>query len=72
MKIIQAGGYISFSGIVTFPSAQNIQQAATHIPLNAMLCETDSPYLTPVPKRGTQNIPENVKLVYKKERSLNI
>lgn len=44
--------YISFSGIVTFPSAHDLRDTAREIPLEKMLVETDSPYLTPVPHRG--------------------
>jgi TatD DNase family protein len=42
---------ISFSGIVTFNSAENIQEAAANIPLKNIIIETDSPYLTPTPHR---------------------
>jgi len=48
---------LSFSGIVTFPSAKDVQAAALLCPLDSMLIETDSPYLAPVPKRGKQNRP---------------
>ncbi|MBB1565208.1 TatD family hydrolase [Candidatus Gracilibacteria bacterium] len=45
---------ISFSGIVTFKSAENVREAAKNLPLKNILAETDSPYLTPVPFRGKQ------------------
>lgn len=54
------GFYISFSGIVTFNSAKDLQETAKSIPLERMLIETDSPYLAPVPYRGKQNDPSKV------------
>ena len=53
----EMGFYISFSGIVTFPSAADIQQAARETPLDRILVETDAPYLAPVPNRGKRNEP---------------
>lgn len=52
--------YISFSGIVTFKSAREIQEVARTVPLDRLLIETDSPYLAPVPFRGKQNDPSKV------------
>jgi len=57
---IDLGFYISFSGIVTFKNAQDIQHAMKNIPLERILIETDSPYLAPVPYRGKSNFPEFV------------
>jgi TatD DNase family protein len=51
------GFYISFSGIVTFKSARDLQAVAQAVPLERMLIETDSPYLAPVPHRGRTNEP---------------
>ena len=51
------GFYISFSGIVTFKNATDLQSVAKRIPLERMLVETDSPWLAPVPKRGKTNEP---------------
>ena len=51
------GFYISFSGIVTFKSAKDLQAVALAVPLERMLIETDSPYLAPVPFRGRMNEP---------------
>ncbi|MEM7465955.1 MAG: TatD family hydrolase [Pseudomonadota bacterium] len=51
------GFYISFSGIVTFKNAQELQAVAKKVPLDRMLVETDSPWLAPVPKRGKTNEP---------------
>ena len=46
------GGYLSFSGIITFPKSQDIRDIARDIPKDRLLLETDSPYLAPVPFRG--------------------
>lgn len=51
------GAYLSFSGIVTFKSAEAIRDAARLCPLDKMLVETDAPYLAPVPHRGQSNEP---------------
>ena len=57
------GFYISFSGIVTFKSAKDLQAVARAVPLSHMLIETDSPYLAPVPHRGKMNEPGLVRHV---------
>ena len=57
------GFYISFSGIVTFKSAKELQAVALAVPLENMLIETDSPYLAPVPYRGKTNEPGLVRHV---------
>jgi TatD DNase family protein len=49
--------YISFSGISTFKTAEEIRQAAKLVPLDRMLVETDAPYLAPIPHRGKRNEP---------------
>ena len=54
---MEMGFYISFSGIVTFKSAKDLQAVAMEVPLERMLIETDSPYLAPVPHRGKMNEP---------------
>lgn len=46
------GGYISFSGILTFPRSAELREVAARLPLDRLLLETDSPYLAPVPLRG--------------------
>jgi TatD DNase family protein len=51
------GLYISFAGMVTYKSAQNLRDVAARIPLDRLLVETDSPYLAPVPVRGRRNEP---------------
>ena len=60
---IAMGFYISFSGIVTFKSAKDLQAVARAVPLSSMLIETDSPYLAPVPHRGKMNEPGLVRHV---------
>jgi TatD DNase family protein len=56
-KAMAMNFYISFSGIVTFKNAKQVQEVAKQVPLERMLVETDSPYLTPVPYRGKPNQP---------------
>ena len=55
------GGYISFSGIVTFKNAATIQEAAKMAPADRILVETDAPYLAPIPFRGKPNEPSYVR-----------
>jgi TatD DNase family protein len=62
-RCLDAGASLSFSGIVTFKSAVELQEAATLTPLDRLVVETDSPYLAPVPHRGKPNQPEWVTLV---------
>lgn len=59
-QAIELGFYISFSGIITFQNAKELQEVVKHIPLERMLIETDSPYLAPVPYRGKPNEPAYV------------
>ena len=58
--------YISFSGIVTFRNAVELQEVARRVPLERMLIETDAPFLAPVPYRGKRNDPSKVKHVAEK------
>jgi TatD DNase family protein len=60
---LDLGYYISFSGIVTFKSAQELRDVVAFVPLDRMLIETDSPYLAPVPHRGRPNRPALVPVV---------
>ena len=60
---LDLGFYISFSGILTFKTAQDLRDVAAFVPLDRMLIETDSPYLAPVPKRGKTNNPSYVPFV---------
>lgn len=59
-QALDLGGYISFSGIVTFRNAQTIQEVARKAPLDRIFIETDSPYLAPIPLRGKRNEPSFV------------
>jgi len=54
---LDRGMYVSFSGIVTFPSAPEVRAAAVRCPSDRLLVETDAPYLAPVPHRGRRNQP---------------
>jgi TatD DNase family protein len=56
-RCLDLGAVLSFSGIVSFPSATELQEAARACPLDRLLVETDSPYLAPVPHRGQKNQP---------------
>ncbi len=60
---IDRGLYIGVNGIATFSKDESLNQVYKSIPLNKLLLETDSPYLTPSPIRGTINTPKNVRLV---------
>ncbi len=57
---LDLGFYISFSGILTFKTAQDLRDVAAFVPLDRLLIETDSPYLAPVPYRGKTNNPSYV------------
>lgn len=65
-KYLEMGFFLSFGGTLTFHNARKVQEVAAYVPLDRILCETDSPYLTPVPKRGQRNDPANVRLVIEK------
>ena len=60
---LELGFYISFSGILTFKTAQDLRDVATWVPMDRLLIETDSPYLAPVPYRGKTNNPSYVPFV---------
>lgn len=60
---VERGAYVSFSGIVTFKTAEDLRAAAVITPEDRILVETDSPYLAPVPHRGKPNQPANVAVV---------
>ena len=62
-RCLDLGASLSFSGVVTFKNAEDVRQAALLCPLDRLLVETDSPFLTPVPHRGTLNEPSRVPLV---------
>jgi TatD DNase family protein len=56
-QALEAGFHLSFGGILTFPKADNVREAAALTPENRLLVETDAPYLAPVPYRGKRNEP---------------
>lgn len=56
-RAVTLGGYISFSGILTFPKSTDIREIAAEMPADRLLVETDSPYLAPVPVRGKRAEP---------------
>jgi TatD DNase family protein len=57
---LERGYYVSFAGNVTYPNADELRAAAREIPAERILAETDSPYLSPQPRRGRPNEPANV------------
>jgi len=59
-RALDAGFHVSFAGIVTFPRAESLREAARIVPSERLLAETDSPYLAPVPHRGGRNEPAHV------------
>lgn len=61
---MEMGFYISFAGPVTYPKNDELREIAASIPLERVLCETDSPYLAPQKFRGMKNEPANVRFVY--------
>ncbi len=62
-RSLDVGGYLSFSGIISFKNAADIREAAVICPPDRLLVETDSPYLAPVPHRGKENRPAWVAVV---------
>ena len=62
-RCLDVGAFVSFSGIVTFKTATDLQDAARLCPSDRLLIETDSPYLAPVPHRGKPNQPAFVTVV---------
>lgn len=67
---LDLGFYISFSGIITFKSAADLREVVGFVPMDRLLIETDSPYLAPVPHRGTTNSPAYVPWVAKQVAEL--
>ena len=59
-KAVEMGGYVSFSGILTFPKSDDIRDVARDLPADRLLVETDAPYLAPVPFRGKRCEPAMV------------
>jgi TatD DNase family protein len=69
-KVIGMRFYVSFPGMVTFKKAELAQSVAAAVPLDDLLLETDSPYLAPVPHRGSRNEPAHIPLIAKKVAEL--
>ena len=65
-ETLKLGFYISLAGPVTYKNSTALEAIIPHIPLERLLLETDSPYLPPVPLRGTVNTPKNMPLIYKR------
>lgn len=65
-KALDLGLYLAFGGIITFKNTEELYQVVKEIPLERILLETDSPYLSPVPRRGKRNEPAYVKFVAEK------
>ena len=63
---VKEGWYIAIGGVVTFKNAIKMKDVAREVPLDKLVLETDSPYLTPVPYRGKENKPAYVKFVAEK------
>ena len=63
---LKLGFYISFAGPITFKNSKNADEVINLVPNDRILIETDSPYLSPEPVRGTRNTPANVKFVAQK------
>jgi TatD DNase family protein len=57
---LERGWYVSFAGNVTYPKAEELRDAASRVPAERLLAETDSPYLAPQPMRGRRNEPAHV------------
>jgi TatD DNase family protein len=57
---LERGYYVSFAGNVAYPKAEELREAARNVPRDRLLAETDSPYLSPQPRRGRPNEPANV------------
>lgn len=70
MRLVERGFVISFSGILTFRTAETLREAARRLPREAILIETDTPYLAPVPHRGKKNEPAFVVEVARQLASL--
>jgi TatD DNase family protein len=73
-EVLALGFHVSFTGSITFDKAEDLRKVITQVPIERLLLETDSPYITPVPHRGKRNEPAYVKLlldVYSKLYSLS-
>lgn len=59
--LLDFGLYLSFTGVLAFPRSTDLREIIRKLPIERVFFETDSPYLSPPPKRGKRNVPENVK-----------
>lgn len=64
--LLELGGYLSFTGIITFTKSERVQEVVKKMPLDRLMVETDCPYLAPVPFRGQRNLPQYVEYVAKR------
>ncbi len=64
-KFLDLGCYLSFGGIVTFKSSQQLRDVVTQVPPDRLVIETDSPYISPEPLRGQRNTPANLPIIGK-------
>lgn len=69
-EALKLGFYISFAGPITFKNSKNAEEIANMVPIDKMLIETDSPYLSPEPNRGKRNDSRNVKYIAEKIATL--
>lgn len=65
-EVLKLGFYISFAGPITFKNSKNAEEIVNIVPLDRLLIETDSPYLSPEPNRGKRNNSANVKFIAQK------
>ncbi|MCQ2386996.1 MAG: TatD family hydrolase [Clostridia bacterium] len=65
-ELLKLGFYFSFGGTLTFKNARNIPEVASKLPIDRIFTETDCPYLSPEPLRGTVNEPKNIPIIAKK------
>jgi TatD DNase family protein len=70
--VLSEGFYLGFNGIVTFKKAENVQDVVRFTPLDRILLETDSPFLTPVPHRGKENAPHYLPYIAAKVAELKV
>lgn len=66
LEILDLGLFVSFTGNITYPNAENLREVVREIPLEKIMVETDSPFLAPIPYRGERNEPSYVVEVAKK------
>jgi len=65
-QVLDLGFFVSFTGVVTFPKAEELVDVVRFVPMDRMMIETDSPFLSPVPFRGRTNEPARVRIVAEK------